>query len=238
MDMSFYTAALGAKYSTEKLSVVSNNLANINTNGFKPKTAVFSELINYNLADTEDAVTDLQAGAGMKLERTNTDFSVASVARTDGKYDFALQNANTFFAVQDAATGQVTYTRDGAFHKGEYNGSFYLAAENGKLVLGENGQPIRLDENEDAQLQTLGVFTFQNPSRLLSIGDNEYKTTEGMTAIVAQDADVLQGALEESGTDITKELINMMEAQRAYSYALKMVTTSDEITQTINGLHG
>lgn len=238
MDMSFYTAAVGAKYSLEKLSVVSNNLANINTNGFKPKTAVFSELINYNLADTEENITDLQAGAGMKIDRTNTGFSVANSTLTGHKYDFALQDANTFFAVQNPATGQITYTRDGEFHKGEYNGAFYLTSENGKLVLGENGQPLRLDENEDAQLMNLGVFTFQNPSRLLSIGDNEYQPAQGMTAVLAQDANVLQEAVEVSGTDITKELINLMEAQRAYSYALKMVTTSDEITQTINGLHG
>lgn len=238
MDMSFYVAALGAKYSTEKLSVVSNNLANINNTAFKPKTAVFSELINYNLNNTPEAVTDLQAGAGMKVERTNTSFAATDMTQTGKLYDFALTDSNTFFAVQDPATGLITYTRDGEFHKGEYNGSFYLTAENGKFVLGENGQPIRLDENAEALLQPIGVFTFQNPSRLLSVGDNEYKPADNMNAVLAQGANMTQGALERSATDIAKEMINMIEAQRAYSYAVKMITTSDEITQTINNLHG
>ena len=65
MNQSFYVGALGAGNCTEKLSVISNNLANVNTNGFKPKTTVFSQLINYNLNDSEGAVTELQAGAGM-----------------------------------------------------------------------------------------------------------------------------------------------------------------------------
>ena len=64
MNQSFYVGALGAGNCTEKLSVISNNLANVNTNGFKPKTTVFSQLINYNLNDSEGAVTELQAGAG------------------------------------------------------------------------------------------------------------------------------------------------------------------------------
>lgn len=238
MDMSFYVAALGAKYSTEKLSVVANNLSNVNNTAFKPKTAVFSELLNYNLNASPDTVTDLQAGAGMKLVRTNTSFAASGVTQTGKQYDFALMDSNTFFAVQDPSTSEITYTRDGEFHKGEYNGSYYLTAENGKLVLGEDGQPVKLDENEETQLQTIGVYTFQNPSRLLSIGDNEYTPADdNMAAVLSQDANVAQGVLEASGTDMAKELINMIEAQRAYSYAVKMITTSDEITQTINNLH-
>lgn len=237
MDMSFYVAALGAKYSTEKLSVVANNLSNVNNTAFKPKTTVFSELMNYNLNASPDTVTDLQAGAGMKVVRTNTSFAASGVTQTGKLYDFALMDSNTFFAVQNPATGQITYTRDGEFHKGEYNGSFYLTAENGKLVLGEDGKPIKLDENEETQLQTIGVYTFQNPSRLVSVGDNEYTPAANMNAVLSKDASVAQGVLEASGTDMAKELVNMIEAQRAYSYAVKMITTSDEITQTINSLH-
>ena len=83
MDMSFYVGALGAANCTEKLSVISNNLANVNNTGFKPKTTVFSELINYNLNDSPDAVTELQAGAGMRVERTYTGFDVAPVVQTE-----------------------------------------------------------------------------------------------------------------------------------------------------------
>ena len=67
MNMSFYTGAAGAGQFTKKLSVVSNNLANINNTGFKPKTAAFSELIHYNLNDSENAQTELQTGAGASV---------------------------------------------------------------------------------------------------------------------------------------------------------------------------
>ena len=70
MNMSFYTGAAGAGQFTKKLSVVSNNLANINNTGFKPKTAAFSELIHYNLNDSENAQTELQTGSGARVERT------------------------------------------------------------------------------------------------------------------------------------------------------------------------
>lgn len=82
MNQSFYVGALGAGNCTEKLSVISNNLANVNTNGFKPKTTVFSQLINYNLNDSEGAVTELQAGAGMKVQRTYTGFDTSGLTQT------------------------------------------------------------------------------------------------------------------------------------------------------------
>ena len=73
MNMSFYTGATGARQFTKKLSVTANNLANINTRGYKPKTAAFSQLVQYNLNDSETAQTQLQAGAGVSLSRTWTD---------------------------------------------------------------------------------------------------------------------------------------------------------------------
>ena len=82
MNMSFYVGALGADASQKKLDVISNNLANINNNGFKPKNAVFSELINYNLNDSPEAKTELQAGAGTTVVRTNTEFTTAAFVST------------------------------------------------------------------------------------------------------------------------------------------------------------
>ena len=83
MNQSFYVGALGAGTCTEKLSVISNNLANVNTNGFKPKTTVFSQLINYNLNDSEGAVTELQAGAGMKVQSPHFSLVDLQVERFD-----------------------------------------------------------------------------------------------------------------------------------------------------------
>ncbi|MBF1041866.1 MAG: flagellar basal body rod protein, partial [Lachnospiraceae bacterium] len=75
MNMSFYVGALGADASQKKMGVISNNLANINNTAFKPKNAIFSDLINYNLNDSPEAKTDLQAEAGTAVVRTNTEYS-------------------------------------------------------------------------------------------------------------------------------------------------------------------
>mgnify|MGYP002519329994 CR=1 FL=1 len=265
MNMSFYTGAVGADQFTKKLSVVSNNLSNINNAGFKPKTAVFSELVHYNLNDSEDASTELQTGAGACVERTWTDFGAAGATQTGGEYDYAIMEPNAFFMLQDPATGEITYTRNGHFHRGERADGFYLTAENGKLVLDQNQQPLQLEVTDVAKLQEefesgesdtdtsddtdstgeentdlpkVGVYTFANPSRLLSVGDNEYTVQDGMAASLKADAALQQGALENSGTDLAKEMVHVIECQRAFSYAVKMITTSDEIEGTINSLRG
>ena len=144
MNMSFYTGAAGAGQFTKKLSVVSNNLANINNTGFKPKTAAFSELIHYNLNDSENAQTELQTGSGARVERTWTDFSTAGATQTGKEYDYAIMEPNAFFMIQDPASGEITYTRNGHFHRGECEDGFYLTTEDGKLVLDHNRQPLKM----------------------------------------------------------------------------------------------
>ena len=153
MNMSFYTGAAGAGQFTKKLSVVSNNLANINNTGFKPKTAAFSELIHYNLNDSENAQTELQTGAGTRGERTWTDFGVAGATQTGQEYDYAIMEPNAFFMLQDPATGEITYTRNGHFHRGEREDGFYLTTEDGKLVL---DHPLTAADLGEGKKQTPG----------------------------------------------------------------------------------
>ncbi|MBR5509227.1 MAG: flagellar hook basal-body protein [Lachnospiraceae bacterium] len=237
MYMSFHVGTIGAQNSLERLSVISNNLANINNTGFKPKSVAFSELINYNLNDSPEAVTELQAGAGMKVARTYTDFHASAVTQTGNQYNFAIMQDNAFFMVQDPATDEISYTRNGDFHSGEMDGEFYLTAQNGKFVLDADGEPIRVDQ--EGWAQNMAVFSFENPSRLISIGDNEYVHSDGdVEAIEVENPQLVQSALENSGTDLSKEMVNMIESQKAFSYAVKMVTTSDEVIQTINSLRG
>lgn len=252
MEMSFYVGAIGADNCLNKLSVVSNNLANVNNTGYKPKTAVFSELINYNLNDDIEAVTELQAGAGMRVQRTYTPFEVSAFQQTGDKLNYALGEKNTFFMVQDVATGEISYTRDGNFHRGEIDGVFYLTTQNGKLVLDENEQPVELlmpqigedgeiieGEGEEQVQAQPGIVTFNLPSRLLSMGDNEYiPSDEGVEPIPVESPYLETGFLEASGVNVANEYVKMIEAQRAFTYALKMVQTSDDTVQTINSLRG
>lgn len=232
--------AVGAGQCTKRLSVVANNLANINNNGFKPKSVAFSELIEYNVNDSEDAVTELQAGAGMRAIRTYTSFDVDAVTQTNSSLDFAITKKNTFFMLQDPDTGAISYTRDGHFHQAERADGFYMMTDDDKYVLDKNGQPIRTDGEEEMDMtQAIALVTFQNPSRLLSVSANEYvPADEGVQAIPVEEEALMKGFLETSGTDLAKEFTSVIECQRAYSYALRMVTTSDEIMSTINNLRG
>ena len=236
MYQSFYTGALGAGSFLAKLSVVSNNLANINNNGYKAKNVAFSDLMNYNLNDSEDAVTDLMAGNGMRVQRTYTNFGTSAITQTNRELDFAIMQDNAFFMVQDVGTGEITYTRSGRFHRG-------------KLVLDQNQQPIEVGQMADAngegaedmaEIQSrIALYTFNNPSRLMNVGNNEFAPSdEGAQPILIENPAFTSSALESSGASMAEEMVKVIETQRAFSYALKVVTTEDEIESTINSLRG
>ena len=263
MNMSFYVGALGADASQKKMGVISNNLANINHTAFKPKNAIFSDLINYNLNDSPEAKTDLQAEAGTAVVRTNTEYSPAAFHTTGQPNDYAIGNANAFFKLQDPSSGEITYTRNGHFHAGEMpDGKFYLFTESGKHVLDENGKKMLADDTAlkaieaagqtggntanannatEEVKQKIGVYTINYPSRLVNKGDNELAIRPGdqnNKDSVIQNPVLESGTLESSGTDMAKEMTRLIESQRAFTYALKMVQTSDEVEGTINQLRG
>lgn len=263
MNMSFYVGALGADASQKKMGVISNNLANINNTAFKPKNAIFSDLINYNLNDSPEAKTDLQAEAGTAVVRTNTEYSPAAFHTTGQPNDYAIGNANAFFKLQDPSSGEITYTRNGHFHAGEMpDGKFYLFTESGKHVLDENGKKMLADDTAlkaieaagqtggntanannatEEVKQKIGVYTINYPSRLVNKGDNELAIRPGdqnNKDSVIQNPILESGTMESSGTDMAKEMTRLIESQRAFTYALKMVQTSDEVEGTINQLRG
>ena len=247
MDMSFWTAAVGTDAAQNKLNIVSNNLANINNSGYKTKNPVFSELINYNLNGPREEKTDLQAGAGAIVSEAPTNFSTAALTNTERDMDYALTADNEFFLVQNQETGERMLTRTGHFHAGQRpDGSYVLMTDSNKMVLNTQGQPVvmNMDEytaDEEGVLadgQEIGVYTLPYPSRLRNVGDNEYQVREGDNnpITLVQDPQMIQGALEQSNVDMAREMVSTIEAQRAFSYTLRMVTTSDEIAQTINSL--
>ncbi|MCI8821652.1 MAG: flagellar hook-basal body protein [Lachnospiraceae bacterium] len=248
MYQSFYSAAVGASAYLSKLSVTSNNLANINNYGFKPKNVAFSDLINYNLNDSEDAVTELMAGDGMRVQRTYTNFGTSAATMTNQPLDFAILQDNAFFMVQDVGTEAISYTRSGRFHRGELDGKFYLMTDSNRMVLDRERKPIEVGQMADEESagedlaairQSIGLYTFSNPSRLANTGDNEFvPVDEGAEPILIENPQIASSALESSGTDMAEEMVKVIEAQRAFTYALKMVTTSDEIESTINSLRG
>ena len=144
MDRSFYTGAVGAIAHQERLNVIANNIANVNTNGYKRKPATFSECIYSNLNAIAQEPTDYIAGAGVHVEKTDVDFTPGYLATTGKEYDYMIME-NGFFAVQNPVTQEITYTRNGNFMtslQADADGRFYLQTANGKRVLDANQNPI------------------------------------------------------------------------------------------------
>ena len=236
MDMSFYTAALAAAGQQERMNVIANNIANVNTDGFRAKNAVFSDLMYYNMRDEQAAQTKVKAGSGITLQRTDTDFAESALVFTQDNYDFAITGRG-FFMLQNPATQEITYTRNGKFSLSEREDGFYLVNDGGRLVLDENRNPIRLEEEGSSEEKLPGIFTFPMLHGMQNAGNSEFTVSEfnGEPA-QAEEAKLHQGYLERSNVKLADEMSKTIESSRAYSYVLKMIQTSDEIEQTINSL--
>ncbi len=236
MNGSFYTAALGASMQQSKLDIVSNNIANINNNGYKSKSGVFQELIQENMHEAEGVETRLYRGVGNKLSHTNTDFGQAGFTNDGSPLSFAIEGSG-FFMIQDSKTDAITYTRTGNFRLSELNNTMYLVTQDGKRVLDETKQPITM--TGDTLSSQPGMFAFANTNGMLSVGSNEFQpVTQNGDVFLATDGRLIQGSLEMSNVDLPTEMSEMIEASRAYAYMLKMVQTSDEVEETINRLKG
>lgn len=234
MYTSFYTAARGAMEHQKRMDVVSNNIANVNNYGYKAKNAVFSDLMYYNLNNYRGDDTPLKAGTGVKVERTHTKFDTEGFMTTQGNYDYAI-NGEGFFMVRNPEDNTITYTRNGHFSLSKRGNQFYLVNDNGNLVLDQKRNPVTVTEN--GLSADIGVYGFRILDGMLSTGNNEFTPIQknGAPYLIA-DAKIVDHALEASGVNLADEITKVIESQRAYSYALRMVQTSDEIVNTVNTL--
>ena len=234
MDTSFYTAARGVMTQQTHMDILSNNIANINTNGYKTKNASFLDLMYYNMRGLANADNQLHAGTGAIVQRTDTDFAGGGLIRTEGAYDYAIQGTG-FFMIQDPTDNTVTYTRDGSFQLSQRADGFYLADAQGRLVLDAQQNPIRYAAGQLSAEP--GMFDFVHTNGMLSVGDNGFvPVARNGNAVPAADAQLVQGYLEGSNVDLAAEMSKVIISSRAHSYMLRMVQTADEVEQTINGL--
>lgn len=234
MNISFYTAGVGAKAQQSRIDVIANNMANANTAGYKSQSATFEDLLYNNVRDAATTASQLKVGSGTRMEKTDIDFTSGGAMVTDGQYDFAVVGENGFFAVQNPETNQTYYTRNGAFHQSyAKDGKSYLVNSVGDFVLDEKGKKIELN-GQDVKP---GVYDFNIKDGMLLVGDNLYSPTQkNGQAIVQKDAVVTNGYLEGSNVEVSEEMVKLIESQRSYSLALKMVQTSNEVEETINNL--
>lgn len=245
MIQGFYSAAIGAQQQMKKMDVQANNIANVNTYGFKAERAAFGALMYGMVEGTEG---NLPRGSGAAVVSTGTDFSDAAIEETGRKQDYAIIGEG-YFGLYDPATEEVSFTRDGSFALGSfqqlveeegeepyYEQVFYLTDGEGRQVLDRQGYPIVVGDGGYDDVQPVGVFTIQYEDGLQHVGSGRFVAGDKNGQIWISQAEVRQGYLETSNADLATELGKVIEAQRAYSYALRMVTTADEVETTVVNL--
>ena len=246
MNQSFIIGAIGAHQQQQRLNVHGNNIANVNTYGFKAGKGRFAALMYDDVKAIDDRM--LPSGVGACLWTTDTDFSTGAAATTDGKQDYMI-NGSGFFAVADLATGEVTLTRQGAFSmaslqrdSGEVDEMgnpimeevWYLSDGEGRFVLSNTGGMIEMTDDEAEQ--PIGIFDYINYEGMVHWDGTRLQAVEKNGGLRVGDGQLVRGMLEMSNVDLAEEMTKVIETQRAYSMALKMVQTSDEIETTIINL--
>lgn len=244
MVKGLYTAYTGMINQQNRMDVITNNMANATTTGFKSEGATsksFSDVYAVKIKDASEYYVNKRLGTmsmGVEIGETYTDFAQGSFRSTDNTYDLAL-DGDGFFAVSFTNKAGVTstkYSRDGSF---TVNTDGYLVTKDGDFVLNRNNAPIQINVNATVAIDTLGnifedgnqvaqinVVDFQDYNYLEKYGENLYDMVEGGTMIEST-ARVQQGYLEASNVNIVSEMVDMIAITRAYETNQKVITTID-----------
>lgn len=249
MNQSFYIGAVGAQQQLYHLNVHGDNIANVNTYGFKADRSYFTALMYQNHRGALDGqYTELPMGVGTRMLMTGTDHGQAGPADTGRLLDYYIEGEG-FFGLVDLATGDVTFTRNGAFMMSQLqrptgevdeNGEpimetiYALGDDTGRFVLSEEGGLIPVTDPKEEL--PIGIFDFANYDGMARLDDTRFLPVDKNGNLWYGDGKLVQGCVERSNADLADELTKVIEAQRAYGAALKMVITSDEIESTINNL--
>lgn len=240
MNIAFYTGTTGLIAQQEGLNIYSNNIANVNTVGFKASRPSFADCIYTIQRATEP---EWQTGHGEHVQKTDMMYSEGIYEFTDRPLDFAVVGLDGFFAVMDRY-GDINYTRAGDFQMSNMGDHWELVSANGEFVLDYEGNHITVPfiEGTDtpdyaALTKMVGVYTFDNNFGLELLGSNKLTATARSGEAAADlTIDKLSGALERSNTDIAADMVHIIETQRSYQLSAKVVQTADELERITNNL--
>lgn len=230
---------------------MANNLANVNTVGFKPMRSAFSDLIYQNLNRPLNENTAM-TGHGVKINKNDLLMNQGALETTEMKLDFAIIDEGGFFAVE-TLEGDIKFSKAGNFSLSNVDDTFYLVNGEGNRVLDADGEQIEVEfygaEDEEVlngeqlegdiklDISTIGVFRFPNPHGLDAIDGNSFvETVLSGAAEAIEEPTLKQGYIEKSAVDIAQEMANVIEASKAFSLSSRMVMVADEIEQTVNQL--
>lgn len=258
MTQSLWIAKTGLDAQQTRMAVISNNLANVNTTGFKRDRASFEDLLYQTVRQPGGASSEqtqlpsgLSTGTGVRVSATAKQFQQGNLAQTGNALDVAI-NGRGFFEVllPDGSTG---YTRDGSF---QVNAQGELVTNSGYTVMPglqipEGAQSVTIGADgtvsvqvagqpEAVQVGALTVADFVNPAGLQARGDNLYVET-GASGPAQSGAPgneglglLVQGSLEGSNVNVVEELVSMIETQRAYETNAKAISTTDAMLGYLN----
>lgn len=259
MMRSLWTASTGMIAQQFHIDTISNNLANVNTTGFKKNRADFEDLVYQHivLAGTpatpvSEIPTGVNIGHGVRPAASQKLFEIGSFQSTGNKLDMAITGEMGFFKIQ-LPDGTFAYTRDGSF---KIDSNQQVVTSNGYLfeppiVLPENAilNSLQISENGEVTVRVsndirptvigqIELYRFVNPAGLQAIGKNLFKETLASGVEIPGTpgmdgmGDILQGFLEMSNVKIVEEMVNMIVAQRAYESNSKAIQTSDSMLGT------
>jgi len=268
MMRSLWTAASGMISQQTNVDTISNNLSNINTVGYKKESAQFKSLLYQTIQEQsydntgEPKPYGIQVGLGVRTSGIVSQFTQGAINETGNDFDLAIIGRG-FFMVQ-TPTGEIAYTRNGAFQLAAGPNGFVLATDEGYPVLDTNGEAIVISdeyaasdiivneageilyETEDGVIPSgmqIGLAQFNNPAGLEKLGGSLLRQTEasGVPRLEAFDdslekSSIRQGALEASNVQAVDEIVNLIVAQRAYEMNSKVITATDEMLQQANNL--
>lgn len=258
MLRAFYSSATGMKAQEMLLDVTANNLANVNTNGFKRSHVDFADLLyttirqaGMEVASGQNAPIGLQIGSGARAVGTTRLFTNGTLEQTNNSTDMAIEGDGFFKVI--VPNGDFRYTRDGAFR---INANGDLATTEGYLLeppinIPQDINPATLSIGADGtitatvngQIQTIGqiqTVRFPNPAGLSSEGGNLYALTAASgdevvgTPGEAGLGTIRQSFLERSNVEVVTELVSLITAQRAYEVNSRAIRAGDEMLSNTN----
>ncbi len=257
MDASMWIAKTGLDAQQTRMAVISNNLANVNTTGFKRDRATFEDMLYQNVRQpgaqvsaNAQAPTGLMLGTGVRLVATEKTHVQGSLVQTKGALDLAIQGEG-FFQIT-LADNTLAYTRDGAFKK---SATGQVVTATGQplsppIVIPQNAASITVSQDGIVSVelatgaaQVIGQLTiarFNNPAGLQAMGQNLLRETPASGAPQVGNPGAVgagtlaQGAVEASNVNVVEEMVNMIETQRAYEINSKAISAVDGMLKFLN----
>jgi flagellar basal-body rod protein FlgG len=257
MDASMWVAKTGLDAQQTRMNVISNNLANVNTTGFKRDRAVFEDMLYQNVRQAggqtdanSQAPTGLMLGTGVRVVATEKIHAQGNMVTTQNPLDLAITGGGFFQIAQ--ADGTLAYTRDGGF---KLSNTGQLVTSSGALLqpaitvpqnasaltVGRDGTvSVELNGGGNQVLGQIQIARFVNPSGLQSLGQNLLRQTPASGApqvlVPGQGGagSILQGAMEASNVNVVEEMVSMIETQRAYEINSKAISAVDGMLKYIN----